>query len=229
MIEIHAYHGWGFDGHFWDNLRSEIPAGILFKSADRGYFGGVFEPEFTANTEVKVIFTHSFGLHWCPKEKINQANILVIFNGFSDFLPTDFFERRKEGKILKRMHDQFKNSPEVVLNAFYKNCFFPQKSDQSVPEWINQSLLAKDLIALKKTKFARPKSDLEIHSITGEDDQIASNERTEELIEQNRIDKSMKFNGFGHALPIVNSSGCWSYLIGVLPIFEEYANKNGFK
>ncbi len=228
MIEIHAYHGWGFDGHFWDTLKAEIPKEILFKAADRGYFGGAFEPEFS-NDATKIIFTHSFGLHWCPKEKINQADNLVIFNGFSDFLPPDFFERRKEGKILKRMHDQFKKSPELVLSAFYKNCFYPQKSINEVPNWLNQSLLAKDIIALKKTKFVRSKTNLEIYSITGVDDQIVLNERTEELNLQNGIDKFVKFNGFGHALPIVNSSACWSYITEVLPIFEEYANKNGIK
>lgn len=36
MIEIHAYHGWGFDGSFWDSFRVEIPNEILFKVADRG-------------------------------------------------------------------------------------------------------------------------------------------------------------------------------------------------
>lgn len=229
MIEIHAYHGWGFDGSFWDSLRSEIPREIFFKVADRGYFGSEFEPLFNNDSASKVLFTHSYGLHWCPKEKLESADVLVIFNGFGDFLPDDFFERRKEVKIIKRMHDQFKKTPEVVLNAFYENCFYPQKADFVISDWMNLSLLAKDLTALKKTKFKQPKSDLTIVSLTGSKDQIVLNQRTEVLLKQIGVTGSINFEEFGHALPIVNSSGCWSYLMEVLPIFGRYANKNGFK
>lgn len=224
MIEIHAYHGWGFDGSFWDSFRVEIPNEILFKVADRGYFGGSFEPEFFDTVKTKIVFTHSFGLHWCPKEKLEQADILIIFNGFSDFLPGEFFARRKEVKVLKRMHDQFKKAPELVLEAFYKNCFYPQKAEIKKQRWMNESLLAKDLIALKKTKFVKPKTDIEILSLSGDEDIIAKNARTLELVEQNKVDKSTLLEGYGHALPIVNSSACWSYLTKVLPIFGKYAN-----
>ena len=70
MIEIHAYHGWGFNGKFWDSLKAEFPTSILFKAANRGYFEEPYEPVFSSESSIKIIFTHSYGLHWCPKKKL---------------------------------------------------------------------------------------------------------------------------------------------------------------
>ncbi len=229
MVEIHAYHGWGFNGTFWDKIKSEVPNNILFKAADRGYFGGTFEPEFSDSASMKILFTHSYGLHWCPTEKLMNVDLLVVFNGFNDFLPSEFFERRKEVKILKRMHDQFKKTPEDVLNAFYSNCFYPHEPEFSAPKWINESLLAKDLIALRKTKIEVKNLNLKVVLIADKKDRIVPNDRVDEHITQFGSPEYKIYNEFGHALPIVNSSGCWSYLNEVLPIFGEYADKNGFK
>jgi len=226
MIEIHAYHGWGFDDKFWDNLRNEIPLDVLFKAANRGYFGGAFDPDFSEASDTKIIFTHSFGLHWCTNEKLHKADVLIIFNGFNDFLPIDFFERRKELKVLKRMNDQFKKTPEVVLNEFYKNCFYPQKAENKSAEWINFSLLTMDLLALKKSNIKITNPNLRIISLSGFEDRIVNHIKTKQLQEISKNMESQIFKGYGHALPMVNSSDCWSYLCTVLPIFVGYANKD---
>ena len=224
MIEIHAYHGWGFDGSFWNYLQAELSIDILFKAANRGYFGKQYEPVFSKKASTKIVFTHSFGLHWCAKKKLNEINYLVIFNGFYDFLSQDSFERKIDLKTLNRMHNQFTKTPIEVLRAFYKNCFHPHIPILDVPSVINKSLLEKDLLALKNTKFVNPNSKLQIISISGIEDQIIPNQKTKDLITNVGINETNVYDGFGHATPVVNSSNCWSYLSKVLPIFSDNLN-----
>lgn len=226
MVEIHAYHGWGFSSNFWDALQSEIPNDIIFKAADRGYYGSPFEPEFSNNVDFKILFTHSFGLHWCPVSKINSSDVLVLFNGFDRFLPLNDYERKKAVNILRRMYNQFSIDPQIVLNTFYDRCFFPQpKSTIPFTEY-DTSLLEVDLKALETVSFKKITHDLQIISLFGEKDQIVSPEITKYMNLQLGVNYSKIFDGVGHALPSVKSSNCWSYLTEVLPIFAKYAKRN---
>jgi len=224
VVEIHAYHGWGFDGHFWDDLKLKIPEGVLFKAADRGYFGGDFNPEFSDSSSVKIIFTHSFGLHWCDPVKIDQSDYVVAFNAFDDFLPQDFFERRKESKVIRRMADSFKKDPKKVLKAFYKNCFFPEEREMQIPSWRNESRLLADLLQLRKTRLKSTFENTQLIVLGALEDQIVPADRTHRFIEEREVSSYRFFKDSGHGLPVVNSSDCWSFLCEVLPIFEEYAN-----
>ena len=88
-VEILAYHGWGINASFWKNLDAVIPNSITLKPANRGYFGKPFYPRFDADTKVRVVFTHSYGLQWCNTAVLSKADVLVIFNGFGDFHPED--------------------------------------------------------------------------------------------------------------------------------------------
>lgn len=53
MIEVLAYHGWGFDSNFWKNWETIIPPSIRWMNADRGYFGEEKVPEFSDNGNIK--------------------------------------------------------------------------------------------------------------------------------------------------------------------------------
>lgn len=221
MIEIHAYHGWGFNGKFWDRLKAEFPASILFKAANRGYFEKPYEPIFSSESSNKIIFTHSYGLHWCPKEKIGSCDYLVIFNGFNEFLSEDRFERKKELKVFNKMHVQFQTNPYAVLNAFYNNCFYPYSPTTFSPKIIDKSLLENDLLDLNKTNFTYSEAfNIQKIVVSGLEDQIIAKQKTNELIEHLKVTESMEYQGYGHALPITNSSNCWSYLSKVLPILR---------
>lgn len=224
MIEIHAYHGWGFNGNFWDNLKAKFPKTILFKAANRGYFDQQFEPIFSSESLIKIIFTHSYGLHWCSQEKIRECDFLVIFNGFNDFLSTDCFERKKDLKVLNRMHARFQKNPYAVLNEFYKHCFFPHFSTITCPNNLDKELLENDLLELRKTKFIYPKeSNIKIIVVSGLEDQIIAMQKTIGLIEHLGVTESMVYQGYGHAIPFTNSLNCWSYLSMVLPNLDKYA------
>lgn len=224
MIEIHAYHGWGFDGQFWNNLSFVIPDRILFKSANRGYFGGISDPEFSASTEVKVIFTHSFGLHWCPKEKIEEVDLLIVFNGFNEFVSNEKLEKKKETRVLKLMCEQFDKDPESVLQSFYRNCFFPQENKFKVDGSINKAQLINDLSTFKSLKLGAIDWPEDIVHLYSSNDKIVSVDRSNDLNADLTIESKKCFEEVGHALPLVKSSDCWSYICEVVPIFRPYAS-----
>ena len=227
MIEIQAYHGWGFSSNFWDDLKKEFPKEILFKAADRGYYGGEFLPEFNENSNQKIVLTHSYGLHWCPNEVLDVADLVVVFCGFDNFLPNEFLDKRKELKVLKRMVKQFKITPIQVLEAFFTNCFNPIPSNLGAPKWFNGSKLLSDLNALKNCSLKlRHTESKKWVSIIGDSDQIVSKERFNDLSSKIRFEESLEIKGAGHALPIVNSKECWSFLNSVLPIFDQHAKED---
>jgi hypothetical protein len=82
-------------------------------------------------------------------------------------------------------------------------------------------LLKSDLIDLSKTNFEYPEAfNIQKIVISGLEDQIIAKQKTKELIEHFKVTESMEYQGYGHALPITNSSNCWSYLSKVLPILR---------
>ncbi len=222
QVEIHAYHGWGFDALFWSDLKKLMPGNILMKAADRGYFGGTFLPEYSDQSKVKVLFLHSFGVHWCPKEEFDQANQIVVFNGFDTFHPKEWKARSRSKKILKSMIKEFKKDSEKVLNSFYKNCFHPGKREIQGLNWMNNSRLLNDLILMNKSKLKLPNSKAQLIVIDSGKDRIIPGKRGSEITELATSGVYKVFERAGHGLPVLNSSDCWSYLCEVIPIFKKY-------
>lgn len=223
-IEIHAYHGWGFDSSFWNPFKEVLPSEIILKRADRGYFGGEFFPEFDTKSKVKVLFLHSYGLHWCPDPELEQADFIIVMNGFNTFHPLEWRKKNHSKKVLNMMLKQFKASSRAVLTQFRKNCFYPEATEIELNNWMNTSRLYSDLKALHKVKFKLPKLDkakwIVIDSVK---DKIVAGKRGQELLV--REDFSYKsFDNAGHGFPFLNSEDCWSYLCDVMPIFEAYAS-----
>ncbi|MBO6793306.1 MAG: hypothetical protein JJ895_05310 [Balneolaceae bacterium] len=225
MIEIHAYHGWGFDSSFWDNLKSELPSEVRFKAADRGYFDLEIIPEFEADSTIKLILAHSFGLHWAGASTLAQADYLVIFNGFDHFVAKEGIDQKRELKVLNRMITQCERHPKEVLNAFYENCFHPQKHDKKTPEFINKERLLIDLKSLADCELNLSLHDLKVIGFSGKEDLIVPIKRTKAVIEKLGGKNFILIENSGHALPVVNSSECWSFLSSVVPIFGQHAER----
>ncbi|MEQ9263793.1 MAG: hypothetical protein RLN81_01130 [Balneolaceae bacterium] len=223
-IEILAFHGWGFDGTFWDSWKEVLPDEVLLKPADKGYFGGEFNPEFSENAKAKVLFLHSYGVHWCPIELFIQADSIVVFNGFNSFHPLERREKSKSKKVLSLMVKQFKANPKRVLQAFRSNCFYPETSASQDFNWMNTTKLKTDLASLHKTRLKLPK---EFSSnwviLDSSEDKIVPGSRAKELDTLGTVNHQ-NFEGCGHALPVVNILDCWSYLCAVIPIFKEYGD-----
>lgn len=220
-VEVHAYHGWGFDAHFWNPIKSKLSEHILLKRADRGFFGGEFIPEFDEESKIKVLFLHSFGVHWCPPEKKEQADIVVILNGFNTFHPNENPSKARSKKVLKGMVNYFKKDPDTVLKAFYKNCFGSFEVIEPNLSWKNRSLLLKDLNALNKTKLKltnQTKADWLV--IDSSKDRIVPENRGQELLAFLGADKYHKYEGGVHAFPATNPVECIKIISDAFPIFE---------
>ncbi|MBO6572438.1 MAG: hypothetical protein JJ958_08335 [Balneola sp.] len=226
-VEILAYHGWGINKDFWNNLASVIPDNIPLKPANRGYFGKPFYPRFDADTKFRVVFTHSYGLHWSNSAVLSKADLLVIFNGFDDFHPSDGKLKSVSEKGLEYMIKGFEADPEQVLKSFYENCFQPSEYKVEIPSDLNKELLLEDLKKLRNTRF--PLIDLDFGStmvaIDSAEDKILLEPRGENMLDGHYNKKFVKvFENEGHALPFVNPQDCWSYLCSIIPIFERYEN-----
>ena len=220
-VEVHAYHGWGMNGDFWTPLKSVLPDHVFLKPANRGYFGGEFEPEFSEEVESKVVFLHSFGVHWCPIEKLENADTIVILNGFDSFHPLSNPAKSRSKKILKGMQAGFKAQPDNVLAAFYKNCFGASEFEIPDLSWKNRSLLAKDLAALHKTKLKLNKRTIANWVIIDSlEDRIVPGARGVELVTLTGSDKYYSVEGANHAFPASNPEECLMILSKALPIFE---------
>ncbi len=220
-VEVHAYHGWGINGDFWAPLKSVLPDHVFLKPADRGYFGGEFEPEFSEEAHSKVLFLHSYGVHWCPIQKLEQADTIVILNGFDSFHPLTNPAKSRSKKILKGMEAGFKLDPDKVLEAFYKNCFGGKEFEMPDLNWKNRSLLSKDLASLHKTKLKLNKRTIANWIIIDSaSDRIVPGTRGVELVSLTGSDKYYSVDGGAHAFPASSPKECAMILSKALPIFE---------
>lgn len=226
MIEILAYHGWGFDGSFWDKMKENLPESFTFKAANRGYFGKEYLPTFSENADQKILFTHSFGTHWVNEELVRQADYLVLFSAFDQFIAGHSDQEKRERKILQRMITQFNRDPDEVLRNFYAGCFHPFEYTFSVPLEMNEQLMSNDLELLKDCSLDWSSIPTNVIGICGAEDQIVPYQRTNAFFDQLRVNSVKVIENSGHALPITNSSDCWSFLNRVVPIFREYAERN---
>ncbi len=222
QVEVHAYHGWGFDAAFWIPFKNKLAEHILLKPADRGYYGSSFEPEFRPEIKTKVLFLHSYGVHWCSPEKIEQADLIVVFNGFDNFHPLKNPDKSRSKKTLKMMEKQFNLAPKTVLHAFYKNCYGDYAISHPNLNWINESLLKKDLSALHGVKFKLPKgAKAEWLLIDSAKDQIVPGSRGGDFLKHlNSATYEVVQNGT-HSLPFSNSEQCIEILNRTFPIFDS--------
>ncbi len=221
-VEIHAYHGWGFDSTFWIPIKNSLASHTLLKPADRGYFGGSFEPEFNPEATTKVLFLHSYGVHWCSLEKIELADLIIVFNGFDSFHPLKNPDKSRSRKTLKMMEKQFKQAPKTVLHAFYKNCFGDNEIHHPNLNWMNNSLLRKDLSALHGVKFKLPKGMKGKWLVIDSDkDEIVPGNRGEGFLKQMNSSTYEPVQGGTHSLPFSKPEQCIEILNRTFPIFES--------
>lgn len=227
QVEIHAYHGWGMDDSFWDPIKSILPKQIVFKTANRGYFSKPFYPRFENDTKIRVVFTHSFGLHWCKTAVLSKADYLVIFNGFDSFYPSNSVGNITSKELLNLFTQQFQNNAEEALYNFRIQCFYPYNIPLNLPANFNAEKGLEDLYTMQSLQF--PIIDLDFGStiITMDSglDKILGKPQGEAMINWYVGQKHSKiFKQAGHALPFTNPSNCWSYLSSRIPIFMQYEN-----
>lgn len=226
-MEIIACHGWGFDSGFWKNWQGILPDDVTFKAADRGYFLGEKRPKFSNEPGQKVLFLHSYGVHWCPQNIIDEATCIVIFNGFKRFHPSDKKDEKLSTRILDAMISKFDEHPKEVLTKFWERVFYPANKNNLPGFKFDAPLLLRDLKKLHTSTFEiqRLKNGSPIISLDGGNDKILQTPRGKtftEFTEGNAVYHFIK--EAGHALPATHSQDCWSFISAMIPIFQHNGN-----
>ena len=226
-IEIIGYHGWGFNSSFWNRWESILPENVILKTADRGYYLEEKRPRFSNEDTQKVLFLHSFGLHWCPKESIDEASCIVIFNGFKEFHTGEGVDTKKSRMVLKKMISEFEKNPDKVLKKFMENAFHPEKPKKLPTKRYDKDLMLSDLKKLDTSTFdlKHLKNGKPIISLDGGNDHILYQNRGKgftEFTEGNAVYHFIK--EAGHCLPVTHPQDCWSFISAMIPIFQRNGN-----
>lgn len=226
VVEAIAYHGWGFDPSCWQSWQTAFERqGIRLQGFDRGYFGQPVSPTFCHSSSHKLILTHSYGLHLCPLEHLEQADLIVIFGGFQSFHPGQSTARRRSQLTLQQMIRQFEHHPSSVLETFHVTCYHPvtwegpaRAALQERMHELNADLLLQDLRALDTAvlDIARFKTQSNILLIQGTSDRITPPERAQALGHELPTSRYLEIPLAGHALPITHWEAGWRSLAPLL-------------
>lgn len=217
-FQIIAYHGWGFDPSIWEPLKTELDPYVKFECADRGYYSDSFEPswiDYPESDTEKFLFVHSYGLHWCHRKILEEADQLVLIGSFLNFHPGEKKEYKRSKLVLRKMLTQFVDAPKTVLEKFYENAFFPNKTGLDVPGNLNHDLLLSDLSDLDRDnrENARLFDMSDITIIHGAEDQIVNNELARDMYKKLRLrSQYFEIKKGGHALQFTHSSKIFEIL-----------------
>lgn len=220
--QVIAYHGWGFDPSVWKPLQKNMQPFVHFQAADRGYFSDSFAPGWdNSSAREKLLLVHSYGLHLCDQEVLQQADHLVIISGFLNFHPTTKEEHKRSKLFLRKMQSQFVDSPKKVLQKFYERVFYPEEPKLTVPDNLHHDLLLSDLGDLDHDN--RTNADIfDTNSITiihGAEDKIVDNELAREMFSKLRLrSQYFELKKAGHAVLFTHSSKIFEILNSLLHI-----------
>lgn len=224
-IEVIAVHGWAFDRTCWSPWKDMIADIGLFKTYDRGYYGDPREVTFLEESSLKILFAHSYGLHLCPADQLEKANLIVIFGGFTTFHPRAAKFKRRSRMVVRQMIQKFQEHPETVLDSFWKNAFYPEQAPGADFEGYKKSLLMEDLQELDRTMLEiKPmKMADKICILHGSKDGIVSKSKGRELYNQ-VPEKTTYFEikEAGHALPFTRPEQCMAF---IYPEFKNLRNR----
>ena len=232
-----AYHGWGFDQTCWQTWIEQFALDDHHLQAfDRGYFGEAVTPSFFNDTKhsekdkekaqasQRLLILHSFGLHLCPIETIQQADQVVIFGSFLCFHPEEPRRNRRSKRVVGKMSDRVQTHPLEVLQQFWDNCYAPDSppAEETSPltkedlSGANTQLLHQDLERLNTVTIDEQSPLLaalrQIPNITvihGEADQIVPLSQGATLADAVSA-PLITVPDAGHALPFSHPDQCWA-------------------
>jgi pimeloyl-[acyl-carrier protein] methyl ester esterase len=208
-----AYHGWGFDSTCWQPWEALLAQrGEELLMSDRGYFNAPMTPPIKPQA---IVFAHSYGLHLCPIEQIQSAEVLVLFGSFLSFHPLSESQGRRSRLVLAQMIRQFQINPHVVLETFRTNCYSPVQWDSSnVSQSLNTDLLLEDLKGLDccLLDISILKKIPKILILQGVQDQIVPVEKGRELAAALDNSQYLEVEQAGHGLPFTHLDSCWSWI-----------------
>ncbi|MEA5511372.1 alpha/beta hydrolase [Crocosphaera sp. UHCC 0190] len=209
--EIITYHGWGFDKSCWNNWQETLSKDYQFKVFERGYFGDEILHKFDNDGTNKIIFAHSYGLHLCPQEQLEKADLLILFSSFDYFHPYHEKQQKRSKYALELMINEFQEHPQKVLEAFHKKCFYPLPYIPNNHSIIHWDKLSQDLIALDSSQINLEilKKVPEIYIIQGTKDRILSLSHAQKFAKKlSKNSQYYEIEGVGHTLPFTDMKYC---------------------
>ncbi len=225
-IELITCHGWGLSPSVWDVWEELLPADVSVTHLDRGYFGEEKEAGFRYPGSRKIVMAHSFGLHWCPRQLVEQADHLIITGGFLSFHPDAPDEGRRSRLILRQMMSRFVEMPYEVLRDFYRNVWFPDRPSFDIPDKPDHDRLLHDLERLGSDHF--PLMTLhripDVTIIHGEKDAIVHRTKGHELFNMLRKSRYLEIKEGGHAAVFTHAGQCYRFLKPLVDPGEEELN-----
>ena len=108
-------HGWGYDAHFWDPVRSvlgDVPSAAL----DLGYFGST---DTRLLRDVTLLVGHSLGFLWLARQSALAHVPLIGVNAFSRFVEAEDYRPAVPARVLERMKRRLVSDTRGVLEDFW--------------------------------------------------------------------------------------------------------------
>lgn len=215
--EAIAFHGWGFDASCWKEWEKLLAReNISLKCSERGYFGASrIVPVFRDQKNIKIIITHSFGLHLCDDQHLNRADIIIVFGGFLQFHPVAAQYRRRSKQLLQHMMNRLKEHPRNVIEEFYANTFSPHQPPNLPENPSNSELLIQDLkqLSVGEAGLRKMKKADKICILHGFNDRIVPRAKGRQLYKLLRGKASyFEVKDAGHALPFTHVDQCWQFI-----------------
>jgi pimeloyl-[acyl-carrier protein] methyl ester esterase len=203
-----AYHGWGFDRACWQPwVERFAERGGQLAVSDRGYF---HQPYSLAGD--RVILAHSYGLHLCPLEHLQQADLLILFGSFLSFHPQGK-NRKRSQFMLSQMMTQFEVNPIAVWEAFQIKSYYPASWIPNSPA-MNIDLLQQDLQDLEvcHLEASMLQTIPQVLILQGEGDRIVPTTKGRELREALSNSLYVEIAAAGHGLPFSHAEMCWNWI-----------------
>lgn len=226
MIEIIAYHGWAFNSDDWSEWDSRLSSNkITFRAADRGYFSRSSSQDFKRSDTYKILFCHSFGLHWVPDEQLIDADALVLFNSFKILPDTVILGTDKSEKLIqaiRAMELKLLSDPYKLLSDFRQLCGLKNyDSDLKIKD---ERKLQSDLKMMRSGEadhLTGIKFD-KLILFEADEDPVVPESRLQNFKDISNRLKHHSVQGSGHALPFTHLDICISLIKEGIPILNDY-------
>jgi pimeloyl-ACP methyl ester carboxylesterase len=136
MATIVLAHGWGFDRHVWDDVRTRLAPSHRVETIDFGFSGAIPPARAEGSAlgvpslaEPVIAVGHSLGACWWLTQAPIPWRRLLTINGFPRFTEAADYAPAVAPRVLARMRKTFALNPAEVLNEFRTFCGAPPAPD----------------------------------------------------------------------------------------------------